>query len=176
MKNFGGLLNKMDLHFLSEMAESGLSLILGTQECSLLDITNAYATLVRKGGYEPFKILKSQNNSFHPTKIFSPAACYLTLLSLGASKPFEAFKPAWKTGTSWENRDAWAVVMSPYYITGVWFGQMSGRPHSYLTGIDTALPFALVLSEKIHVGQGLKNLKWEKPWRSKQGGCVPFQG
>ena len=35
-------------------------------------------------------------------------------------------KIGWKTGTSYGNRDAWAVGMTPDYAVGVWVGNCTG--------------------------------------------------
>jgi penicillin-binding protein 1C len=47
---------------------------------------------------------------------------------------------AWKTGTSYGNRDAWAVGVTPRYVIGVWIGNADGEGRANLTGIDSAAP------------------------------------
>jgi penicillin-binding protein 1C len=49
-------------------------------------------------------------------------------------------KIAWKTGTSFGNRDAWAVGITPQYTIGVWVGNASGEGRPVLTGIQAAAP------------------------------------
>ncbi|HHN48557.1 MAG TPA: penicillin-binding protein 1C, partial [Bacteroidales bacterium] len=47
---------------------------------------------------------------------------------------------AWKTGTSYGNRDAWAVGTTPEYTVGVWVGNASGEGRPSLTGVGFAAP------------------------------------
>jgi penicillin-binding protein 1C len=47
---------------------------------------------------------------------------------------------AWKTGTSFGNRDAWSVGVTPEYVVAVWAGNASGEGRPGLTGIGTAAP------------------------------------
>jgi penicillin-binding protein 1C len=49
-------------------------------------------------------------------------------------------KIAWKTGTSYGFRDAWAVGVTPKYVVGVWVGNASGEGKPNLTGARTAGP------------------------------------
>jgi penicillin-binding protein 1C len=47
---------------------------------------------------------------------------------------------AWKTGTSYGFRDAWAIGVTPQYVVGVWVGNASGEGRPNLTGARTAGP------------------------------------
>ncbi|MCL2335466.1 MAG: penicillin-binding protein 1C, partial [Endomicrobia bacterium] len=47
---------------------------------------------------------------------------------------------AWKTGTSYGSRDAWAVGVTPRYVVGVWVGNASGEGRPGLTGVGNAAP------------------------------------
>lgn len=49
-------------------------------------------------------------------------------------------KIAWKTGTSFGFRDAWAVGVTPHYVVGVWAGNADGEGRPGLTGTDAAAP------------------------------------
>ena len=49
-------------------------------------------------------------------------------------------KIAWKTGTSYGNRDGWAIGLTPQYIAGVWVGNASGEGRPGLTGVGYAAP------------------------------------
>jgi len=137
----------------------GLSLALGTAEVSLLDITNAYAALARLGRYSPLQVFSEQ----HPTQsvqVFSPEATYLVLRALGASKGTEPAKLIWKTGTSWQYRDAWAVALTPKYVVGIWCGKLSGKSHSALIGRNTAQPLAMEIARRVSAG---KAASWPMP-------------
>lgn len=47
---------------------------------------------------------------------------------------------AWKTGTSYGGRDAWAIGTTPRYTIGVWVGNASGEGRPGLTGVGNAAP------------------------------------
>lgn len=49
-------------------------------------------------------------------------------------------KIAWKTGTSYGGRDAWAIGVTPRYVVGVWAGNASGEGRPGLTGVGNAAP------------------------------------
>jgi Membrane carboxypeptidase/penicillin-binding protein PbpC len=49
-------------------------------------------------------------------------------------------KIAWKTGTSWGGRDAWAIGTTPRYVVSVWVGNASGEGRPNLTGVGHAAP------------------------------------
>ncbi|MDN5203847.1 penicillin-binding protein 1C [Fulvivirgaceae bacterium BMA10] len=49
-------------------------------------------------------------------------------------------KIAWKTGTSFGFRDAWAIGVTPEYVVGVWVGNADGEGRPGLTGISAAAP------------------------------------
>ena len=49
-------------------------------------------------------------------------------------------KIAWKTGTSYGFRDAWALGLNPDYIVAVWVGNADGEGRSGLTGVSAAAP------------------------------------
>ncbi len=78
-----------------------------------------------------------------------PVAIYYTLDALKeVSRPDEidwhiirsVRKVAWKTGTSYGYRDAWAVGATPTYAVGVWAGNASGVGAPGLLGARTAGP------------------------------------
>lgn len=47
---------------------------------------------------------------------------------------------AWKTGTSYGNRDAWAIGLTPRYVVGVWVGNADGEGRAAMTGVGSAAP------------------------------------
>jgi len=51
-----------------------------------------------------------------------------------------ALQIAWKTGTSFGNRDAWAIGTNSRYVVGVWVGNASGEGRPELTGVESAAP------------------------------------
>lgn len=47
---------------------------------------------------------------------------------------------AWKTGTSYGHRDAWAVGVTPKYVVGIWCGNADGEGRPGLVGVQAAAP------------------------------------
>ncbi|MFH0758469.1 MAG: penicillin-binding protein 1C [Bacteroidota bacterium] len=47
---------------------------------------------------------------------------------------------AWKTGTSFGYRDAWAIGLNAEYLVGVWIGNADGEGRPGLTGVNVAAP------------------------------------
>ncbi len=73
--------------------------------------------------------------------------CFETLTELerpdeeGAWEHFSSSKRiAWKTGTSFGYRDAWAIGLNPGYLVGVWVGNADGEGRPGLTGVNAAAP------------------------------------
>lgn len=145
----------------------GLTLILGGAESSLWDITKTYAGMASTLNYfntssseyrtsefmEPIYV-KGETVSFGSIKnnapIFNAGAIYHTLDALQkVNRPtgeenwsfFSDSQPiAWKTGTSYGFKDAWAVGVTPKYAIGVWVGNADGEGRPGLTGIQAAAP------------------------------------
>ena len=106
----------------------GLSLILGGAEGRLDEITAAYSTMARDkaslAAFFTFEALKQVNR---------PDQLDWRLIR-------SVRKAAWKTGTSYGFRDAWAVGMTPAYTIGVWAGNARGQGVPGLTGARAAGP------------------------------------
>lgn len=134
------LLSKSGFTTLDRTAdEYGLPLILGGGEITLDEAVHAYARLMNRaedGEARDFPV--------------SSGASWLTLEALvNGSRPDDealwqsfasARKIAWKTGTSYGNRDAWAIGTTPEYTVGVWVGNASGEGRPELKSISTAAP------------------------------------
>jgi penicillin-binding protein 1C len=59
------------------------------------------------------------------------------------TQPFPDFSGtgvAWKTGTSWGGRDAWALGFDAHHVAAVWIGRPDGTPLPGATGRGLALP------------------------------------
>ncbi|MCC7246070.1 MAG: penicillin-binding protein 1C [Saprospiraceae bacterium] len=152
----------------------GLSLILGGAEANLLDITNTYACMARRLGSFYDLNGKSRPDDFRPAdfevhqgKRKMPAAAAPLSAgsiwhtfeamreverpnSVGEWELFRASRPvAWKTGTSFGFRDAWAAGVTPRYAVGVWVGNADGEGRPGLIGVDMAAPVLFELFEQL---------------------------
>ncbi|MBR9976809.1 MAG: penicillin-binding protein 1C, partial [Bacteroidetes bacterium] len=56
---------------------------------------------------------------------------------------------AWKTGTSYGKRDAWAIGWNQRYTIGVWMGNFSGQGAPRLSGTEMAVPLLIDLFDAI---------------------------
>jgi penicillin-binding protein 1C len=140
----------------------GLPLILGGAEVTLWEITALYAGLGRSvhAREDDGKAAFFPPSVFHRNKIpskpaskmtaISPAAAWLTLEALvWATRPGEeavwqeyasSRRIAWKTGTSFGFRDAWAIGVTPEWTVGVWIGNATGEGRAELRSAVTAAP------------------------------------
>ena len=61
--------------------------------------------------------------------------------SEGDWEQFHSSMPiAWKTGTSFGFRDAWAVGVTPKYAVGIWVGNADGEGRPGLVGVRSSAP------------------------------------
>lgn len=136
----------------------GLSLILGGAEASLWEITQLYYGLANFGIFSPLKIVKKENKT-SLNSLLSTGSSYLTLHTLMQLKRpgmaffwnnYEGKYPiAWKTGTSYGNRDAWAIGVHPDWVIGVWVGNFNGQGSPEITGQRIAAPLMLRIFNRL---------------------------
>lgn len=145
----------------------GLTLILGGAESNLWDLCKAYATLAGTLNHfnatsseyfdrelaEP--ILKSDQivdfgKKSREKNIFDAASVYLTFEAMKeVNRPegdeswqfFDSSKQiAWKTGTSFGNKDAWAIGLTRDHVVGIWVGNADGEGRPNVSGVSSAAP------------------------------------
>lgn len=166
-ERFYDKLKKLGIGTLNQPADHyGLSLILGGSEVTMWDLANTYMGMVRtlnhyntyKGLYNPAdyrqaKYVKQQHaeevdvqrNSFlDHASIWSTFNAMEEVMRPGDEGLWEQFsssqRVAWKTGTSFGFRDAWAVGLTPDYVVCVWVGNADGEGRPGLVGIEAAAP------------------------------------
>lgn len=141
----------------------GLSLILGGAETRLTELTQAYAAMAhaiaqQRRDVPTLQYLQQQKvSSLHLP--FSVGAAYLTLDALtqverpdseGSWRDYSQTQTiAWKTGTSFGLRDAWAIGSNGQYTIGVWVGNADGHPAPVLTGGQSAGPVLFDLFRQV---------------------------
>ena len=159
-------LHRMGFHHLNYSADHyGLSLILGGGEVTLDELTSAYASLLPQVSPGPTRVsygvasgtrigFGASDENFLPGGAtafpVSTAArrAILNALSLPLRTEEEAWRTAlapdrplaWKTGTSFGQRDAWAIGLTPRFCAGVWAGNPSGEGRAGLWGARSAAP------------------------------------
>jgi penicillin-binding protein 1C len=145
----------------------GLTLVLGGAEGTLFDITRLYAGLAQLAqgdavARREIRLLQGEAQRRSRMADLGPAAAYLTLEALtevnrpdqeGFWKQFSSSKwVAWKTGTSFGLRDAWAVGVTPAYTVGIWAGNADGEGNPDLTGLSTAAPVLFDVLQALDTG------------------------
>lgn len=143
-------------------AQPNLSLILGGTGARLEDLVGAYAALNR-GGLSGRVRYTAQDPS-SDRRLLSPGAAWIIREILEAhprpgygggvldtgSRP----RMAWKTGTSYGFRDAWALGATRRYTVGVWVGRPDGTPLPGQYGAVTALPLMFEVIDSLPRGPG----------------------
>lgn len=138
----------------------GLSLILGGCGVRLEQLTKFFTVFSHAGKlYELNYIKTTQIDESSSVNIFSPASSYLTGLILTSNErpdypadfilSTEHPMIAWKTGTSYGKRDAWAVGFNPDFTIGVWMGNFDGKGSPDLSGAEMAVPLLFELFNAI---------------------------
>ena len=161
-------LNAMGLHSLDRGADHyGLSLMVGGGESSLWELAGAYASMART--VNEFGRTSNEENLglVHPpivvdgvvgarvgsdasAPVLSASAIHFTLQAMrSVNRPdvqsgwqcFSGGQPiAWKTGTSYGHRDAWAIGVTDRWCVAVWTGNASGEGRPGNTGTLAAAP------------------------------------
>ncbi|HEV2853130.1 MAG TPA: penicillin-binding protein 1C [Thermoanaerobaculia bacterium] len=165
LSEFHHLLRQGGLSTLDRPAGSyGLPLVLGAGEVRLVDLANLYASLAQGGLYRPVRFVEPENGRVgsDPVRLFSPeAARAVTEILTDVRRPDlpEAWDltrdvpgVAWKTGTSYGHRDAWAVGFSARYTIGVWVGNFDGKPRKGIAGSQHAGPLLFDLFRALDGG------------------------
>jgi penicillin-binding protein 1C len=131
-----------------------LAIVLGGAGISLLDMTMLYAGLADGGTMQLLSLRQGDRAAQDKPRRFvgERAAWYVGDILVGSAPP-DSYAPtatpgsrrriAFKTGTSFGFRDAWAVGYSPRYTVGVWTGHADGTPRPGQFGRNAAAPIML---------------------------------
>jgi len=147
----------------------GIGLTLGNGEVTLLELTQAYATLARGGTFLRTKAILSgePQNEVKSKQIFSPQITFILTHMLsdkdarvpafGYNSPLNLpFPCAIKTGTSKDFRDNWIAGYTPDYTVGIWVGNFDGAAMLNISGITGCGPLfrdVMLLLEKENPGK-----------------------
>ncbi len=157
LPNFYETVRSIDLAYLHRGADHyGLSIILGGGETSLWDMARLYKGIAQNalGIAYPFRSVQyladipvekpKKNISFDPTAVQYTINAMADISRPREERSWELYaqnqKVAWKTGTSFGHRDAWAVGFNGKYAVAVWVGNEGGEGRFGLTGIAKAAP------------------------------------
>ncbi|WP_103586096.1 penicillin-binding protein 1C [Campylobacter concisus] len=125
----------------------GSSIVLGSAEMSLIDLSHLYTIYANGGVYRPLEFAgKNYKNEDKNITLISPQSAYLTAKMMSeASRSY--LKNAWqyaqntpkiafKTGTSANSRDLYAIGVNEDYTIAVWVGNFNAEKTDKLTGLN----------------------------------------
>lgn len=166
LSGFYHFLRKLDPMYLNKGSDHyGLSLILGGGETSLWEMARLYKGLAQNylglsNPYEEINYLQDgrliKKNIPVNLSAFSMTALVNAMADIGRPREDrfwykfdENKKIAWKTGTSYGHRDAWAIGFNGKYMVAVWIGNENGEGRFDLTGISKAAPLMFQMFKTI---------------------------
>ncbi|NUS38765.1 MAG: penicillin-binding protein 1C [Lysobacter sp.] len=143
-------------------ARPNLAMILGGTGARLEDLVGAYAALNRAGVAGRVRYVDGATQV--DRRLLSPGAAWIVRDILEANpRPGQLAdtfdtggrpRVAWKTGTSYGYRDAWALGSTRRYSVGVWVGRPDGTPLPGQYGAVTALPLLFEVFDSLPAGPG----------------------
>ena len=119
----------------------GLAIGLGGVGLTLTELMQIYAGIARGG--QAIGLRFEDTEAPRPRRLLSPVAAWqVTDVLAGTPAPLAASNGqiAYKTGTSYGHRDAWAVGYDGRHVIGVWVGRPDAAPIPGITGVKTAAP------------------------------------
>ena len=167
---FYDLLKRTGITTLDQPADHyGLSLILGGCEVTPWDLAGVYAGMARvlnhakrnngkvltKDFHAPYYLSATRQSTTQSTNeatlnFIDPISAWYMFHAMeevmrpgqeGLWKQFSSSqRVAWKTGTSFGFRDAWAIGVTPRYVIAVWAGNGNGEGRPGLIGVQAAAP------------------------------------
>ena len=160
---------------LRDPSNYGLSLVLGTAEVKLLELTNIYAMFANAGYKNDITTIleiRDKSNAViysrkpNPQKVLSEESAFIisSILSDKEARS-EAFgsalnisRPAAvKTGTSQDYRDSWTIGYTPSLAIGVWVGNNDNKPMNKVAGSLGAAPIWRAMMEKFLEGSRVED-------------------
>lgn len=139
----------------------GLSLAVGGAELSPLELATIYTALAEDGRARSLR-WEAEPRDRDGVAVYSPGASFLVRETLRqrdrpdfpdrAQLARVPRRIAWKTGTSFGHRDAWAIGIGERYVVVVWFGNLDQTPSGHLVGATSAGPVLFDLLEGLGDG------------------------
>lgn len=122
--------------------QPGLAIALGGVGVTLTDMVQLYATLARGGVVRPLSWRLDADGAEGQRVVSEIAAWQVGDILAGLAPPPGApgNRLAYKTGTSYGHRDAWAIGYDGRHVVGVWMGRADGTPVPGAFGADVAAP------------------------------------
>jgi len=162
-KSFYQFLKTAGINGLKEEEHYGLSLALGGGEVTMLELAKLYAALANNGELKSLLSYAAEERE-KPKRILSLESSFLVLDILKDNPPPNELgldvdnaldnEVAWKTGTSWAFRDAWAIGVSGPYVALVWVGNFDSKGNAAFIGRSAAGPLLFSIFKSINPDTG----------------------
>lgn len=122
--------------------QPGLAIALGGVGVTLSDMVQLYAAIARGGVVRPLWYRLDAEGPEGQRVVSEVAAWQVGDILAGLAPPPGApsNRLAYKTGTSYGHRDAWAIGFDGKHVVGVWMGRADGTPVPGAFGADVAAP------------------------------------
>ncbi|MFC3231181.1 penicillin-binding protein 1C [Marinibaculum pumilum] len=146
---------------LPDDAAPGLAVALGGVGINLRDLTGLYAALADDGRVRPLRTVPGEGRpAADEAPLFgAPARWHVGRILADAGRPADRVAAgyasrgiAFKTGTSYGFRDAWAVGFDRDHTVGVWLGRADGTPLAGITGLSAAAPILFRIFDLLPAG------------------------
>lgn len=149
---------ELGIESLSDPSSYGLSLVLGSGEVSLLEMTQAYSVFANEGELSYAHAILNIKDKYGETiykhrderkKVLSPQSAFLISSIISDKRARQEvfgnaldtpFTAAVKTGTSEFYKDAWTIGYLPNLTVGVWVGKNDAKSMNSIAGSLGAAP------------------------------------
>ncbi|EAR60442.1 penicillin-binding protein [Oceanospirillum sp. MED92] len=139
--------------------EASSAIVLGGAGSSLEQLVKLYSAMANQGQVYPLQYTQADETN-SGRALYSPEAAWITWDILRKlDRPFRHSRSfsyvqlpefGWKTGTSWDYRDVWAIGVNQQYTLGVWLGRPDGKPMQRTMGRELAGPLLFNLLELLN--------------------------
>ncbi len=146
---------------LPDTSAPGLAVGLGGLGMSLRDLVSLYAAIANGGAAVALEdgvldagspLSRGRADEANGPPVLSPAAAwYVSDILAGVPPPINGSpgRVAYKTGTSYGYRDAWAIGFDGAHVIGVWIGRPDGTPVVGLSGVTAAAPMLFEAFDRV---------------------------
>ncbi|MEJ6398340.1 penicillin-binding protein 1C [Yoonia sp. 208BN28-4] len=131
---------------------AGLAVALGGVGVTLEDLARSYAAIANGGLAVDVRWQSEPSGAFTPHRVLGDVAAWQIadiLLEVPRPVGVQGTGIAYKTGTSYGHRDAWAIGFDGRHVVAVWMGRADGTPVPGAFGGDLAAPVMFAAFDRI---------------------------
>lgn len=149
-------LKKAGVSQLQNKNHYGLSIVLGSADITMLELTQMYSAITNDGIQKKLKFTVNQKND-DGIRMLKPESAFIVKKMLEKNIPPYQTRPqeisqipiGYKTGTSVGFKDCWTVAFFDKYIICVWLGNFNGQGNNAFLGRTMAAPLAFNIADSI---------------------------